>query len=63
MKKTVVIYGSTTGSCEDYANRIASKLGADVFNVTDVDGGKVEAYDYVLLHFVHLKLQSHSYSM
>ncbi len=49
MKKTVVIYGSTTGSCEDYANRIASKLGADVFNVTDVDGGKVEAYDNLLL--------------
>ena len=49
MKQTVVIYGSTTGSCEDYANRIASKLGADVFNVTDVDGGKVEAYDNLLL--------------
>ena len=49
MKKTVVIYGSTTGSCEDYANRIASKLGADVFNVTDVDSGKVEAYDNLLL--------------
>ena len=49
MNKTVVIYGSTTGSCEDYANRIASKLGADVFNVTDVDGGKVEAYDNLLL--------------
>lgn len=49
MKKTVVIYGSTTGSCEDYAKRIASKLGVDVFNVTDIDSGKIDSYDNLLL--------------
>lgn len=31
--KTVIYYGSTTGTCEDIANRIAAALGgADVKN-------------------------------
>ena len=27
MKKTIVVYGSSTGTCEGIANEIASKLG------------------------------------
>ena len=34
MKKTIVVYGSSTGSCQDVAEQIAKKLGvSDVKNV------------------------------
>ncbi len=36
MNKTIVIYGSSTGTCEAIAEKIASKLGADVLNVQDL---------------------------
>lgn len=36
MKKTLVVYGSTTGTCESIAQTIASKLGAEAINVTDL---------------------------
>lgn len=50
MKKTLVIYGSTTGNCEDYATQIAQKLGvSDVKNVTDVDAAELADYDNLLL--------------
>mgnify|MGYP000738490262 CR=1 FL=1 len=29
MKKTVIIYGSSTGTCEDLAGRIGTRLGVD----------------------------------
>ena len=35
MKKTIVVYGSSTGTCEEIANTIAGKLGVDAINVTD----------------------------
>ena len=38
MKKTVIIYGTSTGTCEDLAGRIGAKLGVDnIINVTDMD--------------------------
>ena len=38
MKKTVIIYGTSTGVCEDLANRIGTKLGVDnIINVTNLD--------------------------
>ena len=37
MKKTIVIYGSSTGTCEAIAQSIAEKLGVDVINVTEMD--------------------------
>lgn len=38
MKTTVIIYGTSTGTCEDLAGRIGAKLGVDnVINVTDLD--------------------------
>ena len=49
MKKTLVVFGSTTGTCEDLANRIAEKLGADVINVTDLSADNITAYDNLLL--------------
>ncbi len=50
MKKTVVVYGSTTGSCQEFAEQIAQKLGVnDVMNVADVDSDKLGEYDNLLL--------------
>ena len=37
MKKTVIIYGTSTGTCEDLAGRIGAKLGVNnIINVTDL---------------------------
>ena len=36
MDKTLVVFGSSTGSCEDYARRIAERISAEVINVTDL---------------------------
>ena len=50
MKKTIVIYGSTTGVCQEFAKQIARKLGvSDVANVVDVNGDRVAEYDNLLL--------------
>ncbi len=49
MKNAVVYFGSTTGTCEDLANRIAEKLGiADVKNVQNF-GADAEGYDVLIL--------------
>lgn len=40
---TVVIYGSSTGTCEAIANKIGEKLGAQVINVTDMDASTIES--------------------
>ncbi len=50
MKKTIVIYGSTTGTCQELAEQITRKLGvSDVANVVDVNGDRVAEYDNLLL--------------
>ncbi len=52
MKKVGIIYGSTTGTCENIASTIASKLGvasADVLNVGEITVDKVNEYDVLLL--------------
>lgn len=36
MNKTVVVYGSSTGTCEAIAEKIASRLGAECVNVQDM---------------------------
>ena len=36
MNKTIVVYGSSTGTCEAIAEKIASKLGVEVMNVQDL---------------------------
>lgn len=48
MSKIGIFYGSTTGTCEDLANRIASAIGdCDVKNVTDF--GSASDYDFLIL--------------
>lgn len=50
MKKTIVIYGSSTGTCEDLAGRIAQKLGVDdVVAVADVTADQIADYDNLIL--------------
>lgn len=49
MKKTIVVYGSTTGMTEDVANRIADKLGATVLNVTDLTANIIKENDNLIL--------------
>ena len=50
MKKTVIIYGTSTGTCEDLASRIGTKLGVDnVINVTDLDNSVIADNDNLLL--------------
>lgn len=50
MKKTVIIYGTSTGTCEDLAARIGAKLGVDnVINVTDLDDSVIANNDNLIL--------------
>lgn len=36
MNKTIVVFGSSTGTCEAIAEKIASKLGVEAINVQDL---------------------------
>ena len=50
MKKTVIIYGTSTGTCEDLAGRIGAKLGVDnIINVTDLDDNVIAENDNLIL--------------
>lgn len=52
MKKMVIIYGSSTGTCEGIAQTIAEKLGvasADVIDASKITTEKVAEYDVLLL--------------
>ena len=50
MKKTVIIYGTSTGTCEDLAGRIGAKLGVDnIINVTDLDDSVIANNDNLIL--------------
>ena len=49
MKKTVVVYGSSTGTCESIANTIASKLGVEAINVADLSDAVVAENDNLIL--------------
>lgn len=50
MKKTIVVYGSTTGTCQAFAEQIAQKLGvSDVKNVSEIEAGILAGYDNLLL--------------
>ena len=48
MSKTVVIFGSSTGTCEGISEKIGAKLGAEVVNVQDLNDD-VLAADNLLL--------------
>lgn len=50
MKKTVIIYGTSTGTCEDLAGRIGAKLGVDnIINVTNLDENVIADNDNLIL--------------
>jgi len=52
MKKTVIIYGSSTGTCQDLAERLANVLGVDpanVLNAGDISADQLADADNLLL--------------
>ena len=49
MKKTIVIYGSSTGTCEGIAEKIGAKLGAEVMNVQDLTSDVIAANENLIL--------------
>lgn len=49
MKKTVVIYGSSTGTCEEIAGKIAEKLGVESMNVADMTADTIKENDNLVL--------------
>ena len=50
MKKTVTIFGTSTGTCEDLAGRIGAKLGVDnIINVTDLNDSVIADNDNLIL--------------
>ncbi len=49
MKKTVVVFGSSTGTCETIAEKIGAKLGAEVLNVQELTADVVAANDNLIL--------------
>ena len=49
MKKTIVVYGSSTGTCERIANSIAEKLVVEAINVSDFNADVVAENDNLIL--------------
>lgn len=49
MSKAIVVYGSTTGTTEDIAGRIAKALGTDVINVSDLNNDVIASNDLLVL--------------
>lgn len=52
MENTCVIYGSSTGTCQAIAEKIAARLGvgkADVYDIANVSAATVDAYRNLLL--------------
>ena len=49
MSKTIVVYGSSTGTCEAIAEKIAEKLGVESLNVQDLTADIVAANDNLIL--------------
>ena len=49
MKTTIVIYGSSTGSCQSIAETIASKLGVEAVDVTSINDDTIASHDNLIL--------------
>ncbi len=49
MKKTIVVFGSSTGTCESIANDIVAKLGCEAINVQDFSADNVADNDNLIL--------------
>ena len=49
MNATIVVYGSSTGTCEAIAEKIAQKLGCEAINVQDLTPAAVESHQNLIL--------------
>ncbi len=49
MNATLVIYGSSTGTCEAIAEKIASKLGCEAMNVQDLTADTINDHQNLIL--------------
>lgn len=49
MKKTIVVFGSSTGTCETIAQAISSRLGAEVVNIADLTAEQIQSSDNLIL--------------
>ncbi|MCI6551269.1 MAG: flavodoxin FldA [Prevotella sp.] len=49
MKKTIVVFGSSTGTCETIAQTISSRLGAEVVNIADLTAEQIQSSDNLIL--------------
>lgn len=49
MKKTLIVYGSSTGTCESIANKIGEKLGAKVVDVASIDDEMINDAENLIL--------------
>ena len=52
MNKTCIIYGSSTGTCEAIASKIAQKLGVEpgsVLSAADIDAATIDSYQNLIL--------------
>ena len=49
MGKTIVVYGSSTGTCEAIAAKIAERIGAEAINVSDLTADVVAENDNLLI--------------
>lgn len=48
MKKIGIFYGSTMGTTEEIANKMAEIIQADVFSVSDISKEEMENYDKII---------------
>ena len=49
MNKTIVVFGSSTGTCEAIAEKIAQKLGCEAINVQDLTAEVIENNQNLIL--------------
>lgn len=49
MKKTIVVYGSSTGTCQTIAEKIAAELGTEAIDVQKMDADVVKENDNLIL--------------
>ena len=49
MKKTIVIFGSSMGTCQGIAEKIAEKLGVEAINVGDLTADVLNENENLLL--------------
>ncbi len=49
MKSTIVIYGSSTSTCQGIAENIASQLGVEAVDVANIEDATVSSHDNLIL--------------